>query len=362
MDQVVAGPKHCGALDLKATGQKLGVSVRWLGIAVLCAATASCSTTSKTETKPKRSKEYFSESEYGVKASPRLADGKNIPKGGGRFLVGNAYVVKGRRYFPKEDPNYDKAGLASWYGSAFHGRQTANGELYDKEHLSAAHPTFPLPSYARVTNLTTGSSVVVRVNDRGPFHEGRLIDVSSKAADLLDVKATGTANVRVQYVGRAPLDGHDMPYLMASYIPKGSRNPGVNPEGQIATGVMVASNSATNLPIPQSPSYGGSAQTALVGSKQNKALQAMPLVNGPAPTFEQFAILPEIGPFLIERPEGNFLRVPKPSSAKYAAAYSEERASVTEASTAFDHVLVNRGELTERSILAYVQKQRASDL
>ncbi|WP_284758333.1 septal ring lytic transglycosylase RlpA family protein [Agrobacterium sp. fls2-241-TYG-188a] len=345
---------------MNSTFMKVGVSARWLGLAVLCAATASCSTTSKTETKPKRSKEYFSESEYGVKASPRVADGANIPKGGGRFLVGNAYTVKGRRYFPKEEQNYDKSGLASWYGSAFHGRLTANGEAYDKEHLSAAHPTFPLPSYARVTNVENGSSVIVRVNDRGPFHEGRLIDVSSKTADLLDMKRTGTASVRVQYVGRAPLDGHDMPYLMASYVPKGARGPGINPEGQIATGVMVASASPNNIPIPQSPAYGGSAQMALVGSKKSQALQAMPLVNGPAPVMgqgaEQFVILPEIGPFITERPEGNYLRAPAPS-ARFASAYSED-APVSKSASAFDAVLVKRGELTEQSILSFVKNKQ----
>lgn len=340
------------------------MSVKWLGIAVLCAATASCSTTSETKTKPKRSKEYFSESEYGVKASPRVAEGNNVPKGGGRFLVGNAYTVKGRRYFPKEDPNYDKSGLASWYGSAFHGRLTANGEAYDKEHLSAAHPTFPLPSYARVTNLESGSSVIVRVNDRGPFHEGRLIDVSSKTADMLDMKATGTANVRVQYVGRAPLDGHDMPYLMASYSPKGSRSPGVHPDGQIASGVMVASASASNIPIPSSPAYGGSAQMAWTGSKSSKALQSMPLVNGPAPVMDQsagqFFVLPEIGPFITERPEGNFLRVPAPSP-KYASAYSES-APASKAARAFDSVLVGHGELTEQSILDHVKSRQGRAL
>ncbi|MFK0382958.1 septal ring lytic transglycosylase RlpA family protein [Agrobacterium sp. NPDC090273] len=353
--------------------KKLGINaksgVKLLAISVLCAAAASCSTTSETKPKQKRSKEYFSESEYGVKASPRVADGHNIPKGGGRELVGNAYTVKGRRYFPKEEPGYNKTGLASWYGSAFHGRLTANGEVYDKEHLSAAHPTFPLPSYARITNMENGSSVLVRVNDRGPFHEGRLIDVSSKTADLLDMKRTGTANVRVQYAGRAPLDGHDMPYLMASYIPKGSRAPGVAPEGQIATGVMVASASPNFVPVPaSSPSYSGSTQTALVGSKKNAALQAMPLVNNAPQTFEQFVVLPEIGPFLAERPDGDFLRapndpgghylrVPTPSS-KYAAAYSEE-ASVSKASQAFDSVLTDRGALNEESILAYVKRQNA---
>ena len=91
--------------------------------------------------------------------------------------------------------------MASWYGAAFHGRRTANGEIYDMASLSAAHPTMPLPSYARVTNLGNGYSVVVRVNDRGPYHAGRVTDVSSRVADILDMKAMGTARVKIDYVG-----------------------------------------------------------------------------------------------------------------------------------------------------------------
>lgn len=226
--------------------ENLLLGAKWLGVALVCAGMASCASTSNTtvakKNKPK-SKEYFSESEYGVKASPRVvADGQPVPKGGGRYMVGDPYEVKGKVYVPKEDPNYNKTGLASWYGSAFHGRYTANGEIYDSSYLSAAHPTFPLPSYARVTNLDTGSSVIVRVNDRGPFHPGRIIDVSDKTAELLDFKRTGTARVNVQYVGKADLSGHDMPYLMASYVRKGSRLPGIFPDSQIGGGVMVASN------------------------------------------------------------------------------------------------------------------------
>ncbi len=98
----------------------------------------------------------------------------------------------------------------------FHGRLTANGEIFDQNHLSAAHPTLPLPSYVRVTNMANGRSVVVRVNDRGPFAHGREIDLSSRTADVLDFKNQGTAKVRVQYVGRAPLKGDDTRFLMAS--------------------------------------------------------------------------------------------------------------------------------------------------
>ncbi len=92
-----------------------------------------------------------------------------LPRGGGRDQLGKPYKVRGKWYYPKEDKSYRKVGAASWYGDAFHGRLTANGEIYDMTHLTAAHPTMPLPSYARVTNTKNGSSVIVRVNDRGPY-------------------------------------------------------------------------------------------------------------------------------------------------------------------------------------------------
>lgn len=164
------------------------------------------------------SKEYFSETEYGVSASPRVvAMADEVPQGGGRYQVGKPYKVKGKTYKPKDDPNYSKVGLASWYGRAFHGRETANGEIYDMGQLTAAHPTLPLPSYVRVTNLANNRSVVVRVNDRGPFKKGRIIDVSASTADMLDFKRAGTAKVKVEYVGRARLDGRDRQMLLASY-------------------------------------------------------------------------------------------------------------------------------------------------
>lgn len=163
-------------------------------------------------------KEYFSEKEYGVSASPRIVAGSGeVPKGGGRYHVGKPYNVKGNTYRPKEDPTYSKVGLASWYGRAFHGRLTANGEIYDMGELTAAHPTLPLPSYVRVTNMANNRSVVVRVNDRGPFEKGRIIDVSATAADMLDFRRAGTAKVKVEYVGRARMDGRDRQMLLASY-------------------------------------------------------------------------------------------------------------------------------------------------
>jgi rare lipoprotein A len=171
---------------------------------------------------------------YGVKASPRLYnEGDVIPKGGGRRYTGKPYVVAGHTYVPKEDPNgYVREGLASWYGSAFHGRMTANGEVFDRHSIAAAHPTLPLPSYARVTNLDNGYSMVVRVNDRGPYHAGRVMDVSEEAADALGFHRQGTARVRVEYVGKASVAGSDDRKLLASLRTDG------RPAGRSA--VMVA--------------------------------------------------------------------------------------------------------------------------
>jgi rare lipoprotein A len=154
---------------------------------------------------------------YGVSSSPRVvALGEPVPKGGGTYRVGKPYTVSGRVYVPEEDTSYREEGMASWYGDDFHGRQTANGEVFDMASLTAAHPTLPMPCYARVTNLSNGKSLIVRVNDRGPYHGNRLIDVSNRAAELLEFKGNGVARVRVEYVGRAPLEGSDDRQLMAT--------------------------------------------------------------------------------------------------------------------------------------------------
>ena len=190
------------------------------GIALaLSACTSTGPKVTTVSAKQTKSKEYFAEKDYGVKASPRVVNVamasipgmkmKRLPRGGGRDQVGKPYKIRGKWYVPQEDPNYRASGIASWYGDAFHGRLTANGEIYDMNHLSAAHPTMPLPSYARVTNKANGSSVIVRVNDRGPYAHGRVIDLSKRAAQLLDYTGKGTANVVVEYVGRAPVDGRD---------------------------------------------------------------------------------------------------------------------------------------------------------
>ena len=163
---------------------------------------------------------------YGVSASPRVvALGEPVPKGGGRYRVGKPYTVGGRTYTPEESANYSAEGIASWYGEDFHGRMTANGEVYDMEAISAAHPTLPIPSYVRVTNLSNRRSIVARVNDRGPYHQGRLIDVSVRTARLLGFHDRGTTRVRVDYLGPASLGGSDDTKLAAT-LRRGTPAPG----------------------------------------------------------------------------------------------------------------------------------------
>ena len=130
-------------------------------------------------------------------------------KGGGLYKVGKPYQVAGRWYVPREEPDYDRTGLASWFGAEFHGRRTANGEIFDMDALLAAHPTLPMPSYVSVTNPSNGRTLLVRVNNRGPFAEGRIIDLSRRAARELGIEKIGMAKVRVRYEGPAPLDGDD---------------------------------------------------------------------------------------------------------------------------------------------------------
>ena len=168
---------------------------------------------------------------YGVAASARVVEpGEPVPKGGGVYRVGKPYTVAGRTYVPEENTNYTAVGLASWYGDDFHGRYTANGEVFDMNSISAAHPTLPLPCYVRVTDLANHRSIIVRVNDRGPYVGDRVIDLSVRAARLLGFYGEGVAKVKVEYVGRAPLAGSDDRKLEATLR-----------EGAPASGVRVAS-------------------------------------------------------------------------------------------------------------------------
>jgi rare lipoprotein A len=123
-----------------------------------------------------------------------------------RPYAGAPYQVAGKWYVPAYEPNYDEVGVASWYGPAFHGKAAATGETFDEMAMTAAHPTLPIPSIVRVTNLENGKTALVRLNDRGPFVDDRIIDLSKHAGEVLGLHAKGTAKVRVQYVGPAPAD------------------------------------------------------------------------------------------------------------------------------------------------------------
>ena len=318
--------------------------------AVSAAFLAGCAAqSSKSMVHKPRSKEYFSESEYGVKASPRVTEKRSrLARGGGRDQVGKPYKVRGKWYYPKEDRNYRKVGAASWYGEAFHGRLTANGEIYDMTHLTAAHPTMPLPSYARVTNMKNGSSVIVRVNDRGPYADGRIIDLSQRAAEMLDYAHAGVAKVKVEYVGRAPLDGHDEQFLMASYRP-GDRAP--DPSDGLPTGVMIAMNGPT-------PSVEVGHAAPFPGMLADSAARPV-VVAQSAFTANDLAAamrLPDFGPMVPERPADEF-DAPQVQVAFAAMSYADERVKTASSAafTAFD-AQAEKGLTRDRIVASWKQQ------
>jgi rare lipoprotein A len=234
--------------------------VRAAGVAGACVLLANCASDpsgQRRQLSAQNQREigaFSNKAKYGS-ASPRVVQyGSEVPKGGGRDHVGRPYRIAGRWYTPRENPSYSAVGNASWYGDAFHGRKTANGEVYDKYAYSAAHPTMPLPSYARVTNMSNGNSIVVRVNDRGPFHGNRIIDLSERVAHALQFKHLGTARVKVDYLQRANTSGSDDRRLAATLrtdgqmaqLPGGATPvPGTQP-------VLVASNVPIERPVPAS--------------------------------------------------------------------------------------------------------------
>lgn len=134
----------------------------------------------------------------------------------GHYKVGKPYVIKNVIYYPKEDVNYKEVGVASWYGDRFHCKKTSNNEVFDKKQLSAAHRTLPLPSIVKVTNLANGKAVKVIVNDRGPFANNRIIDLSEKAADKIDMKHRGIAKVKVEYLAQ---ESHNLRKKLKLKIP-----------------------------------------------------------------------------------------------------------------------------------------------
>ena len=220
-------------------------------------------------------------------ASSDVADAPSSPSGaiashggtGGIYKVGNPYQVAGVWYYPHEEPNYDETGIGSWYGTQFHGRLTANGEIFDRNTISAAHPTLPMPVNVRVTNLENGRSLVVRVNDRGPFVNGRIIDLSEKAADLLGYRGQGTARVRVTYLGRADPDGpgylppqEETPTYIANAVPAA-------PAGRVETVSLepVPGARTTASPLPIETYAPAAAPAAIVAPAPDGSVTSVPV-------------------------------------------------------------------------------------
>lgn len=166
--------------------------------------------------------------------------------------VGSPYQIDGTWYIPAHEPDYDEIGVASWYGADFHGRATASGEIFDMTVATGAHPTLPIPSLVEVTNLENGNSIIVRINDRGPFRDGRLIDLSARGAELLGFRDSGTARVRVRYVGQAPRE----PLVTAETLaprPGSQRGPATQPAPRPSRPPLLAETAPLPAPRPAGP-------------------------------------------------------------------------------------------------------------
>lgn len=209
--------------------------------------------------------------------------------GKGERKVGKPYQVAGVWYVPREQPNYDARGVASWYGDAFHMKATANGETFDMNAVSAAHTTLPLPSMVEVTNLDNGRKLVVRVNDRGPFADNRIIDLSREAAQRLGYDRAGLANVRVRYLGPAPLTGpaDGLRYASARPLPTRAAPAALAPLTKSADGVMELA--------------AGSPPRAMAARSEPAAIavQSLPPITG-----SEISSAPIAGPVLAAAPAG----------------------------------------------------------
>ena len=202
--------------------------------------------------------------------------------------IGKPYVVFGKTYVPADDRAYDAKGVASWYGPTFHGLSTANGERYDQDGLTAAHKTLPMPSFVEVANLDNGRVLTVRINDRGPFVDGRIIDLSRKSAQLLGVDRPGTARVRVRRV---------FPGQVALLAPPPSASLTPPPE--------VGGGSAIGIPPPL---QGEVAPQVTEGVQGTTYIQVAALADaGRAAWLAQF--LTDIGPVTTERLAAGLTRV-----------------------------------------------------
>ncbi|MEC8666006.1 MAG: septal ring lytic transglycosylase RlpA family protein [Pseudomonadota bacterium] len=213
-----------------------------------------------------------------IELGSHIAKQVNPPsKSQGKFKVGNPYKIAGKYYTPKESYTLVETGIASWYGPNFHGKMTANGEIFDQNELTAAHRTLQMPSLVRVTNLDNGRSLIVRVNDRGPYKRGRVIDLSKRAAELLGFKNAGTAKVRIEV-----LKEESLAVAEAAKAGKSTRGYEValNNGQQLPTGTRTASMDTTDTPrgtaYQQASMQASSYQSPSVGSVERETLVTQP--------------------------------------------------------------------------------------
>ncbi|MQX36977.1 septal ring lytic transglycosylase RlpA family protein [Roseospira navarrensis] len=200
-----------------------------------------------------------------VNAAKSVTDSPTDPWAEGRYKVGTAYEIAGRWYTPREDYEYEEVGMASWYGPKFHGRTTANGERFDQNALTAAHRTLPMPSMVRVTNLDNGRTVDLRINDRGPFANDRILDVSKQAAELLGFRRQGTARVRVIILPEQSLalrEGRDPAEVRSETV----RLASTRPAGAFIPTATEVARAPTHTPVPVPPRRGGAAPAVTLGA------------------------------------------------------------------------------------------------
>lgn len=215
-----------------------------------------------------------------------------LPSGGaGERKVGKPYEVGGIWYVPREQPDYDQVGVASWYGDAFHMKATANGEVFDMNAVSAAHTTLPLPSMVEVTNLENGRKLVVRVNDRGPFVGDRIIDLSREAARQLGSDRAGLARVRVRYIGPAPLVGPAEGYRVASSGPLPTRR-GASAAGPVSTGAAAMAGAGSDPVL----------ELAAGAPMRTEPFAAAPLGTAPIAPITTQALAPVTGGEILSTP------------------------------------------------------------
>jgi len=202
----------------------------------------------------------------------------------GNYKVGNPYQIKNVWYYPKIDYEYDETGIGSWYGAKFHGRKTANGEIYNMNGISAAHRTLPMPSFVRVTNLENGRTMNIRINDRGPYAHGRILDLSRRAAQLLGFEKQGTASIRVRI-------------LESESRAVARKLKGETELAEVGSPITVDSLPKTKVSSQTLPMIGSNNQSVQVPSQVSKSPQPVQ----PPMNADNLATLPTEGKVTIEK-------------------------------------------------------------